>query len=412
MGYTKTAIKGFSWLTGLRFIARGFSVLKTMIVARFLSPSQFGLFGIASLVLSFVEVVTETGVNVFLVQEKGNINKYLGTALIVSAARGTIIALVMAITTPFVAAFFKAPDSANLLYAMSAVPFLRGFINPSVVRFQRDLSFDREFYFRSINIGVEIVTTIILLLVYPEPISLVLGILAGVIAEVVLSYIMVKPIPKLDWNKTHIKKLLHHGKWITASGIFNYGFERGDNIFVGRMLGTAALGIYDMVYRFSMLPVTEVVITVSRVTLPVYVKISDDYERLKAAYLKTIGTVALLTIPFGLIIALFPKFFVLLLLGDKWLEAVPVLQVLALLAVVRGISITFSDILYALKKQNYITLTTFIGLAGLLITIIPFINNFGLLGAAYSASLGYLISVPFTLFFSIRALLEVKHAKS
>ena len=407
MGYTTSAIKGFTWVSALRLFSRGLSFVKTMVVARFLSPSQFGLFGIASLTLAFVEVITETGVNVFLVQEKGNINKYLGTALIVSVIRGTVISLAMIIATPFVANFFHAQDAKTLLYTMSAVPFLRGFINPAVVIYQKDLLFDKEFLFRSINITVEILATLLLLYIYPEPITLVFGIIVGVLSEIVLSYILIPTKLKLEWKSDYIKKLFHHGKWITGLAVFNFGFDRGDNIFVGRLLGTSALGIYDMVYRISMLPVTEVVTSISKVTFPVYVQIRHDHQRIKRAYLRTICTVALITIPFGLVLALFPETIVRIVLGEMWLEAVPVLQVLAILAVIRGISITFSEILFALKKQKYVTLTTGIGLAGLLITIVPFINKFGLLGAAYSASFGYMLSVPFILFFSLRELLRI-----
>ncbi|HRN69783.1 MAG TPA: oligosaccharide flippase family protein, partial [Candidatus Woesebacteria bacterium] len=76
MGYTKTAITGFSWLTAFRVLTRGVSLGKTAVVARFLSPAQFGMFGIATLLLSLVEVLTETGVNVFLVQQKEKPEEY------------------------------------------------------------------------------------------------------------------------------------------------------------------------------------------------------------------------------------------------------------------------------------------------------------------------------------------------
>ena len=71
MGYTKEAIKGVSWLGAFRLFARVLSFLRTIIVARILSPAQFGVYGIAALALSLIEILTETGINVFLVQNKG-----------------------------------------------------------------------------------------------------------------------------------------------------------------------------------------------------------------------------------------------------------------------------------------------------------------------------------------------------
>lgn len=408
MGYTKQAIKGFSWLTAFRVVTRAVSLLKTAIVARFLSPAQFGLFGITTLVLSLVEVITETGVNIVLVQEKEDIDKYLGTAWLVSILRGVLIAAVMLDASPYVAGFFHAPDSQVLIMVMSLVPLLRGFINPAVVKLQKELLFQREFMYRTVNLIIEIAFTLILLYFYPEPMSLVVGLLAGVISELILSFVIVAPRPSFQYHKAYFSKLISHGKWITAGTVLNYGFERGDNIVVGRLLGTQSLGIYDMAYRFSMMPITEVSDMVVRVVFPVFVKISDDYARLKRAYLRMIGVITLIVLPFGIIVFLFPQQIITILLGSKWLPAADVLRILAFLGVVRAVSQAVASILLALQKQRELSIATFVGLAGLLLTIFPLVSRFGIVGAAYAAFLGYFASVPFIIYFSWKALAEVK----
>ena len=87
MGYTRDVIKGVSWLGGIRVSTRALVLIKTLIIARILTPSQFGVFGIAILLLTFIEIVTETGINIFLVQNREKVDKYLGTAWIISIAR-------------------------------------------------------------------------------------------------------------------------------------------------------------------------------------------------------------------------------------------------------------------------------------------------------------------------------------
>ncbi len=408
MGYTKTAIIGFSWLSAFRVVTRVVSLGKTAVVARFLSPAQFGLFGITTILLSFVEVITETGVNVFLVQQKDNIENYLDSAWIVSIVRGTIIAVVMVVSAPFVAQFFNAPDATSLLYAMSLVPFIRGFINPSVVIFQKELKFKKEFFFRTIILLIEVAVTFILLALNPAPISLIWGLVAGVITEVILSYIVFPSRPRLRLNTGYIKTLFNHGKWITGATVFNYGFERGDNIIVGRILGTQSLGIYDMAYRFSMLPITEVAEIINKVTFPVYVKISNDYFRLKRAYFRTIVVITMLVLPFGIILFIFPELIIRIILGEQWLGAVEVLRVLAVLGVIRAVSLSVSSFLLAMQKQKYLTLTTLIGLVGMLATIVPMINLYGVVGAAYAAFIGYIVSVPFIFYYSFSTLRSIK----
>lgn len=412
MGYTQTAIKGFSWLTAFRVVTRVFSLGKTAVVARFLTPSQFGLFGITTLVLSFVEVITETGVNVFLVQQKENVDKYISSAWLVSIVRGFIIMILMVISAPYVAGFFNTPDATTLLYIMSFVPFIRGFINPAVVRFQKELLFKREFFFRSTVLAIEIAATIVILFFSPTPSSLIWGLVIGALTEMILSYIIISPRPRIIYNRGYISELVSHGKWITGATIFNYGFERGDNFVVGRVLGAQALGIYDMAYRFSMLPITEVSEVVNKVAFPVYVKISDDYVRLKRAFFKTISMISLLVTVFGLVLIFFTDPIVRFILGEQWLSAVEVLRVLAVLGIVRAISLSIASFLLALKKQKNLTVTTFIGLAGMLITIVPAINTWGIVGAAYAACFGYMLSVPFIFYYAWSSLEAVKHKKT
>ena len=77
----------------LRGSTRGLALLKMVVLARFLTPAQFGVFGIALLALAFLEIITETGINVVLIQEEDEIDSYISTAWIVSIARGVLISI-------------------------------------------------------------------------------------------------------------------------------------------------------------------------------------------------------------------------------------------------------------------------------------------------------------------------------
>lgn len=409
MGYSKVAIKGFSWLTLFRVVTRAISFGKTIVLARFINPSQFGVFGIVMLVLSFIEVITETGVNVFLVQEKNNVDKYINSAWVVSILRGIIIAALMIISSPFVADFFNSPEAQQLIVIASIIPFLRGFINPSVVKFQKELKFRQEAYYRISILIVEITATIVLLFIYPQTISLIIGIIVGVIFELLLSFLVVVPRPRIEFNKEYLALIINNGKWITGTVILNYGYERGDNILVGRLLSSYSLGIYDMAYRIAMVPLTEIGDMISRVVFPVYVLISDNYERFKRAFFRTLFVTCALVFPIGALFFFFTEQIVLFVLGQKWIEVVPVLQVLSILGVIKAIMNCALSMLLAVKMQKQITLITFIGVSGMFSTIVPLISQFGLLGAAYAATFGYLITTPFVLYFCARAFQKVKH---
>jgi O-antigen/teichoic acid export membrane protein len=399
MGYTKTAIKGFSWLGAVRIVIRGLSFVKTLIIARVLTPTQFGVFGIVTLLLALIEIVTETGINIFLIQRKEEIEKYIPTAWVVSLSRGIIIAASILITAPFVANFFHSPSAYDVIAWSSLIPFIRGFINPSVIVLHKELQFKKEFYFRSTIILAETITSIIFVLLSHSVMGLIAGMVVSALLEVILSFIVIKPIPTFVFDKLLFKDIVHHGKWITGATIFNYFYQNGDNIVVGRILGTSSLGLYDMAYKISLAPMTDFADVIAKVTLPVYVKISDDTKRLRKAFFKTLGLVALIAFPIGFIISFFAKPIIIFVLGPEWVNATPALQVLGIFGAVRAVSFFAITPFYSIQKQHLVMTVSLVGLLGLGVTIVPFIMWWGLPGAGLSALFGTTITLPVTAYY-------------
>lgn len=399
MGYSKHTLVGISWMSAYRMLTRFISFARTAIIARILSPAQFGLFGIASLTLVLIEVITETGINIFIIQEKEDIEKYINTAWIVSILRGIIISLILAFSSSFIANFYNSREAYYLLLLASVIPLIRGFINPAVAKFQKELQFSKEFYYRSSIFFVESLTSVIFVLTIRSPISLIWGLIAGALFELTISFILSKPIPKFVFQINLMKNVLSRGKWVTISGIFSYLFQNGDHIVVGKMIGVSALGVYDMAYRISMLPITEIADVISKVTFPIYVKISDDSRRLKLAFLKTILVVSALCIPVGAILVLFSKQIITIILGAKWIEASAALQILAIFGVIRSITGISSALFLAVKKQEYSMIVTFVSFITLAVSIIPLVNTFGLIGAGFSAVIGSVAAIPVSIYY-------------
>lgn len=400
----KDFIKGISWLGALRGVGRSLSFVKTAILARILSPAAFGVFGIASIVLELLEVLTETGVNIFLVQEKDDVDKYISTSWVVSIIRGVIISLLLLLFAPFISGFFKSSEALTLIYLISVVPFIRGFINPSVVKFQKEMSFNKEFFYSSFLFLIEASVSIGLSLVIQSPIALIWGMVASAVVEVFLSFIVVSPRPTLKLDPTLSKEIINRGKWVTGAGIFNYFFLHGDDIVIGRILGQTSLGLYQVAYRISILPITEVADIFGRVALPAYVRITDDKLRMRKSFFKIVLGIAALVIPFGIIMSIFTKEIVLIVLGAKWLEVVPVLKILIIYGVVRAIIHPVYALLLAFKKQRYVTLITLVGIVGLFASIFPLIARYGIVGAGMAALVGTIATIPVVVYSLLKVL--------
>ncbi len=402
MGYLGQTVRGITWIGGLRGVTRGLAFVRILILARLLSPSQFGLFGIASLMLALVEVLTETGINIFLVQREGKIDKYLSSAWIVSIARGFIIFLFILISAPFVASFFNAPNALGLLLLISIVPLVRGFINPSLVLFQKELNFNKEFYFRSVVLSFEVILSVILVYILKSPVGLVLGLIASAVLEVILSFILISPRPTFKFEKSRFLEVFHTGKWVTMSTIFNYLYQNVDDMVVVKVLNTTSLGLYQMAYKIAMLPITEVADVIARVTFPVYAKISGDAKRLKKAFYKTIAATTIFSLPVILVFILFPNEIVILILGEEWIGAVAAFQILVFFGLARAITSPALILLLALKRQDLvakISLFTFLIMA---VTIVPFVVNWGIFGAGLSSVIASVIMLPFAYYCALR----------
>jgi O-antigen/teichoic acid export membrane protein len=409
MGYKKDIIKGLSWIGSLRFLTKAVGFLEAIILARILAPEQFGAYAVALLALGLLEVLTETGVNIVLVQEK-HVDAYISSAWLISIIRGVLIMFLLLASAPFIASFFNVKQALPLLSLVSFVPLLRGFINPSVVKFQKELYFGKDFWYRFVVLLVDTGVSVSVTFITRNPIGIVVGLLAGVFVETFLSYFIVSPRPSFHFNKAYIRKIFHRGKWVTGSTIFDYLFYNADNIVVGRFLGAGSLGIYQLAYSIAVVPLAEIGKVFFHVIVPVMVKISADTDhayrqagRLRYVFLRTLIGITAITLPLLVILVFTPQIFVFL-LGQKWEAIASILPILGVLGFVKAISLCPVALFTSSNKQEYTMFTMLINSVGLLVTIVPLVAWYGLFGAGASALFGSILAVPFLLYYSLRIL--------
>lgn len=402
MGYKAIAIKGISWIAVLRGSTRFVTIIRTAILARILSPVEFGIFGVASLFLALLEIITETGINIFLVQEKRDLRQYVNSAWIVSIVRGILLALVIFTSSQFIAGFFDSPESLSIIQMIAIVPFIRGFINPAIITYQKELQFHNEFWLRFSLFLVNSSVAILAAFIFRNAASFVFGLIADAVLEVILSFVLIKLRPKLHFEFEKVKEIFHKGKWVTLLGIFSYFAREGDSIAVGKLLGTLNLGFYGVAYKFSTLPLSEIADVINRVVFPVYAKFSDDKRRLGSAFLKIFITNLLASLFFGSVLFVFAESIILMLLGENWISTVPIIRVLAVYGVLRASFATFSALFLSVGRQDYVASMTFVRVLGLAITIVPFIMAYGIVGAGFSAIVSILVEIPVILFFTYK----------
>ncbi|MDY6950062.1 MAG: lipopolysaccharide biosynthesis protein [Thermodesulfobacteriota bacterium] len=373
-------VRGSFWIFGLRITNRGLGLLRTIILARLLSPEHFGVLAIAVLAVSLLETFSQPGYGVALVQKRGDIDEHLDTAWTISVIRGIVIYAVLCFFASYIADFFDTPQSKLVIQVFALSIIIAGCRNIGVIHFQKDMDFRKQYIYELsttlANIAVALPAVFILKNVW----ALVLGGIAGSIARLVMSYVLHPYRPRIRFDKEKTLELLGFGKWVLGSTILGFLVTQGDDIFLGKKFGAAALGLYQMAYMISNLPSTEITHVISRVTFPAYAVMQDDRKRLADAYMKVLQTITFIAIPFAGGIFILSSEFVSCVLAQKWMGTVPIINVLVWSGLITAIMGSAEPVFNAVGQPRLHTKWQFRRFVVLGVFIYPLTLLWGMIG--------------------------------
>jgi len=379
---SQRVVRGGFWVFGLRITERLISLIRLIILARILAPHDFGLMGIALLMMATLDTFSQTGFQQALIQRKSNTDAYLDAAWTVLILRGFLLFTILFFIAPYAAIFFKAPHAKHIIQVIGLSVFLQAFTNIGVVYFQKELEFNKQFLYQLSGTLANFIVAVSAVLISRSVWALVFGLLAGNITRLIASYLTHPYRPHLTIDLGKAKELFGFGKWVLGSSILVFLITQGDDIFVGKLLGATMLGFYQMAYRVSNMPATEITRVISQVTFPAYSKLQDNLPKLKEAYLKFLQVTTFLSfLTAGLIFVLAPDF-IKTFLGAKWMPMVPAMQVLVFAGLARSIAATPGKIFHAIGKPEIDTRLQIVRLSVLAALIYPFTAKWGILGAS------------------------------
>jgi len=385
-GLYQRTVKSGAWSFALRITQEVLGIVRLIILARVLAPEDFGLMGIALLVMMTLETFSQTGFQEALIQKKENTEAYLDAAWTVTALRGLVLFSVLFLIAPHAASFFDAPAATSLIRVVGFAALFQGFANIGIVYFQKELEFNKQFIYQASGTLADFVVAVSAALILRSVWALLFGVLAGAIVRLIVSYFIHPYRPHLssDWGKA--KELFGFGRWILGSSILLFLLTQGDDIFVGKFLAVTALGFYQMAYRISNTPATEISHVISQVAFPAYSKLQDKLPTLRQTYLKVLQLTAFISIPLaGGIFILAPEFTTIF-LGDKWMPMVPAMQILALYGLLRAIGATTGVVFMALGKPEIRTKIQTAQLILLAILIYPLTAHWGIMGTSMAVT--------------------------
>ncbi|MBD3349286.1 MAG: oligosaccharide flippase family protein [Candidatus Eisenbacteria bacterium] len=394
-------VRGGFWVLALRVVERLVWLVRMTVLARMLSPEDFGRFGIALLALWLVDYLSRTGFQEALVWEDGHISPYLDTAWTVQALRGVALAAILYAAAPAVAAFFREPSASPLVAAVGINAALLGFTNIGVVRFQKNLRFGLQFAYRMSGTLADLVVSFVAAVMLKNAWALVLGLLSGNFVRLVVSHI-VAPRVRFRIDRERMRKLVGFGRWVWGSEVLRYVLTQGDDILVGRVLGTEPLAFYRMGYIYGSAPATEVTHVISGVAFPAYSKLQHEPERLARAFRRTLRLNMFLAAPLSAGIIVLGPVFVRVFLGtpesNQWLPMIVPLQLLTAYGFLRAVGATAGPVFHGVGRPEILTRLTMLHLATLAVVIYPFTTRWGIEGASIAVLLAGCVNVPIVIY--------------
>jgi lipopolysaccharide exporter len=364
------------------------------VLARILSPDDFGVFGMAILLVNLLQMFTEMGLSEALVQRQELSKEDMDTAWAAQLIRCVLSGALLMIFAPLVAGFFEESRATDLVRALGVVVILTGFTN-LLQLLSRDLHFKKIFWILVLGSTANSASAIVYGLIHPNSWALIVGYGAEAITVIILSYVYnsYRPVFHITW--TSFRSLFRFGKWILTTTMLQFILNRADNIMAGKLFGAASLGLYQIAFRISEVTTSHFSRVVFRVLYPAYSKLQDRTESLHKGYLVSLSLTTSIGGCVAFSVMLFPEFFIRLLVGDKWLEAAQLVSVLCVWAYIRCI-ISVSEPLFRamglprLETQANVLRTI---LFAVLIPILAF--RYRLLGIACVPALAGLVSLPY-----------------
>ncbi len=395
MSTQRSIAKGAVWMIAVRVAERSIGFVSLLILARLLTPSDFGLVALAFSVLEVIYLLGAFSLDVALIQNQDAKKDHYDTVWTINLLMFCLYAALLFAAAYPAAHFYRDERLAQVMQVLAGGLLLRGLENIYLIDFRKEMRFDKEFMVFLVKrvSGFAITTT--LAIVYRNYWALVFGTLASFAISTVFSYKVVSRRPRL--TLAAVRELFHFSKWMFINNAITTLIARAPDFLIGRIAGAASLGIFNLAREVSALPTSELIAPINRAAFPGFSRLARDLPALREAYLNTLGMSLLFSVPASTGIAVLAQVFVDVALGAQWTQAAPLIQLVAAGGVISLLSASSGYVFIALGKPRINTLTVALQVPVLIPALYFLTRESGLVGAALAIALNASVIAPVSL---------------
>jgi len=390
MSSIKSSFK-WSFIIQASFQIIGFLV--SIILARILSPSDFGIIGILTIFINLSKNITDGGLASSLIRTKDPSEVDFSTVFYFNLVCSVFMYAILFITAPFVAVFFKLPLIENLLRVFGVTIILSAFTITQSVKLNKELNFKTQFKILLPSLLISAIAGI-------SSAYYGMGVWSLVIKEVVFSLLASMQLwfysrwkPLRVFNRNSFKNHFYYGYKLVITDLISQFFRDSNKAIIGKIFSPAQLGFFTRAQSMQDLPNQIVFNTINRVLFPMLSKVQDSDIRLRDLYRQVIKIISFLVTPFLTLLYLVAKPLFIFLLTEKWLPAVPYFKILIIAGMIAPLQPYLLNICKVKGRSDMVlrlSLVEYFFISLSMLAIIPF-GIYGLLWGLVVATIGKLM---------------------
>jgi len=397
MDFKEKTVSGLSWAFASRIARQGVSFAITVILARLLTPKDFGLMGMAFVFIGFTTAFSDMGISAALIHKQYTDERHLSSAFWLNIAAGIILTIGLIIFSGAIAGFYRQPELKKLLVILSCNYLLASFTIVQQAILTKEMNF-KALAVRDMAAVIAAGATGIYLAFRGFGVeSLVYQLLVSSLVNGVSLWVLSKWRPKFLFSPKAIKDIFCFSVSTAGFQLVNYIARNMDFFLIGKFLGAEPLGYYSLAYRLMLAPLRNVSYVINKVLFPAFSKIQQDLIKVRSVYLRMVKAVSFISIPMMCILFALAPEFINIFYGVKWSPAVGLVRVFCFCGLVQSIT-AFNATVYISQGRPDIQLKmSLVSTTALAIVIMLGLKK-GIFGVALYYTVFHLIWANFSLY--------------
>jgi PST family polysaccharide transporter len=337
-------VHGIAWTGGSRWITQIFNWAATIVVARILSPEDYGIVGMATVFIGLTALLTEFGLGSAVVALRSLSREQLAqlnSLAVILGAAGTLVSLAAAFPISWL---FRSPAVVPVVMALSSTLLIDSLRSVPGGVLAKEMRFKLLAMVEALKGLIVSGITVVLALTGAGYWSLVIAIILSSVFPTVFMVVR-HSMPFRRPRRQQLMEAIDYTKNFTVSYISWYAYSNADFVVAGRVLGPAPLGDYTLAWTLASAPIDRIAGAINRVLPPLYSAVSDDNAALRRYLLKITQGMSLIVFPASIGLALVSSDFILSVLGTKWTGVVAPLRILAFYGLLQTLSLVTSPVL-------------------------------------------------------------------